>query len=354
MKTKIRQQPFQANRFKTFFIGLFLCVLALTILPGCSLKDKPSVVVYTSVDQVFSEAIFNRFESDTGIKVLAVYDIEASKTTGLVNRIIAEANNPQADVFWNGEFVQTLLLKEKGLLAKYQSPEAEKIPVRYRDKNGYWTAFSARARVLIVNTTLVSEEDYPSSIFDLTKPKWTSRGAAIAYPLFGTTATHAAALYTLMGKEKAKNFFESIKSSGVSIVPGNSVVRDLVASGKVAVGLTDTDDACGAIIKGAPLKMLFPDQRENEMGTLLLPGTVALIRNCRNPETGKKFIDYLLRKEAEKLLLDAGWAYYPFHSMKTTPKCFYDSQIKYMKVTPEMVYDHFNEAMNDLRKIFIQ
>jgi len=58
------------------------------------------VVVYTSVDQVYSEPVIRAFEKRTGILVLPVYDVEASKTTGLVNRLIAERGRPQADVFW--------------------------------------------------------------------------------------------------------------------------------------------------------------------------------------------------------------------------------------------------------------
>ena len=59
------------------------------------------VVIYTSVDQVFSEPILNGFEKAKGIKVKAVYDVEASKTAGLVNRLIAEKDRPKCDVFWN-------------------------------------------------------------------------------------------------------------------------------------------------------------------------------------------------------------------------------------------------------------
>ena len=90
------------------------------ILTACSQKEK-TVIVYTSVDRNYSEQVFKDFENKTGIKVKAVYDTEASKTTGMVNRLIAEKENPVADVFWNGEFAQTILLKEKGILARHTS-----------------------------------------------------------------------------------------------------------------------------------------------------------------------------------------------------------------------------------------
>ena len=130
-------------------------------------NDQREVVIYTSVDQVYSEPVLEKFEDETGIKVKAVYDVEAAKTTGLVNRLIAEKGNPLADVWWNGEIAQTILLKEEGVLTPYSSTEADGIPSAYIDTEGYWTGFGGRARVLLVNTELVVPEEYPESIFDL-------------------------------------------------------------------------------------------------------------------------------------------------------------------------------------------
>ena len=61
-------------------------------------NETQSVVVYVSHDEVFSEPILRDFEKETGIRVRAVYDTEETKSTGAMNRLIAEKNNPQADV----------------------------------------------------------------------------------------------------------------------------------------------------------------------------------------------------------------------------------------------------------------
>jgi iron(III) transport system substrate-binding protein len=76
-------------------------------------KNTNTVVVYTSVDQLFSEPILHDFEAETGIKIKAVYDTEETKSTGVLNRLIAEKNNPQCDVFWSGDPVRTIVLKSK-------------------------------------------------------------------------------------------------------------------------------------------------------------------------------------------------------------------------------------------------
>ncbi len=91
--------------------------LVVPLLLVCACGDKGAtreVVIYTTVDQVYSEPILKAYEEKTGIRVKAVYDVEAAKTTGLVTRLEAEKARPQADVFWNGEFAQTMGLGKRG------------------------------------------------------------------------------------------------------------------------------------------------------------------------------------------------------------------------------------------------
>jgi len=92
-----------------------LLLPTLVLIAACSLPGagQPSVVIYTSVDQVFSEPTLEEFEAQTGIRVLPVYDVEAAKTTGLVTRLIAEKGRPQADVFWSGEIAQAIASRRR-------------------------------------------------------------------------------------------------------------------------------------------------------------------------------------------------------------------------------------------------
>jgi len=272
-------------------------LMALVLFCGCSADSRPVVVVYTALDEMFSRPILDTFEERTGIEVRAVYDTEAAKTTGLVTRLIGERNRPRADVFWNNEVAQTIVLKNKGVLAPYRSPAAEPIPPKFKDDEAYWTGFAARGRVIIYNTELTNAP--PTSIHDFTKPEWSGK-VAIALPLFGTTATHAAALFAHWGDEEAKTFFEKLTANNVAILPGNATVRDRVAQGDFVAGLTDTDDANGGIEDGYPVKWLWPDQ--DGLGTLIIPNTVCLVAQSPNPVGGKKLIDYLLSPEVEARL----------------------------------------------------
>lgn len=332
---------------------LFLAFLTLA-LTSCSLvqRGQPSVVVYTSVDQNFAEPILREFEAETGIQVLPVYDVEAAKTTGLVNRLIAEKDNPQADVFWSGEFAQTILLQDEGVLTPYHSPKADDIPATFVDPAYYWIGFAGRARVLIVNTDLVPADRIPQSIDDLLE--WPGEQVGIAYPMFGTTATHAAALYAAVGPEDALAYFQELRDHGVRVVDGNSVVRDMVADGQLAFGLTDTDDACGAVERGAPVTIVFPDQGEDEGGTLVIPNTVGLIDGAPHAEQGKALIDYLVSVETEARLVETGWSHVPLRPVGVEIGCLDATNVRPMDVSLDEVYRQLARSQDEMNAMFVR
>lgn len=331
---------------KLFSLALVLCLfLSLPVFAG-------EVIVYTSHDQLYSEPVLQAFEKETNIEVKAVYDIEATKTTGIVNRLIAEQNRPRCDVFWNNEHSRTIVLKQKGLLEPYQSPLAQNIPPQFKDPEGYWTGFGARARIIIYNKNLVKPNNIPTSIFDFTQPAWKGQ-FTIANPLFGTTATHAAALFSLLGDEKAKAYFSSIKSNGVIISEGNSVVKDQVANGEIKAGLTDTDDANIAVLNNKPIGIIYPDQ--DGIGTLLIPNTVCLIKNSPNPENGKKLIDYLLSPEVESRLAFSESVQIPVReSVKKSASTKGLDEIKSMNVAYQEIADRTEDVAAFLQNQFLK
>lgn len=310
--------------------------------------------MYASVDRHYAEPVLQRFQDSTGITVRAVYDIEANKTTGLVNRLIAEKRRPQADVFWNGEFVQTLLLHERGVLAPYRSPNAGDIPSGFKDPNGHWTAFGGRARVFVVNTERLSPQSYPSSLFDLLDESRDASRLAIALPLFGTTATHAAALYARLGPDAGREFFEAVKRRGVRVLDGNARVRDEVVAGHLDAGLTDTDDACSAVAKGGKVAIVVPDQGPDGMGTLIVPNTVALVAGAPNAEAGRRLVDYLLSREVASGLAERGWFHAPLRDLGTQAECPLPERIETFRVALPLVFAQLERAKRELRELFLQ
>jgi iron(III) transport system substrate-binding protein len=295
--------------------SVVLIWLILTTLTGCQ-RSSPEVVVYTSEDQIFSEPVLKEFEKANGITVRAVYDTEETKSTGVALRIVAEREHPQADVFWANEPLRPVMLQQQELLAPYRSPNTDGIPARYRDAEGYWTGFAARARVILYNTNLVRPEEAPSSVRDLADPRWRGR-AGLANPLFGTTTAHVAALFALWGDQNAKSFLDSARGNAIRIVTSNGEAKDLVASGELAWAFTDTDDASEALEQHKPVAVVYPDQAG--VGTLVMPNAVALVQGAPHPEAAKKLIDYLLSRRVEEQLAKSTAAQMPLHAHVAVP-----------------------------------
>jgi iron(III) transport system substrate-binding protein len=287
-------------------------VTLASVVGACNRKPPDEVVVYTALDRQFSEPILSRFARQTGIQVRAVYDTESTKTIGLVNRIRAEAQRPRCDVFWNNEILNTIRLKSEGLLQPCHPAEAANYPEQYRDPNGHWFGFAARARVLLVNTTLTEFGDQPASIRDLADPRWQGR-AGMAKPLFGTTATHIACLFAALGESETRPLLDAFRLNAVQIVGGNKTCAEMVGRGQLAFGLTDTDDAIEEVDAGHPVRIVFPDAKQGQMGTLLLPNTLALVNGCPHPEAGAQLIDYLLSAGVEQALATGPSGQIPLH-----------------------------------------
>ncbi len=296
-------------------LASFICLVAALLtglvptLTGCGGDAGGDwVVVYTALDQIYSEPILEGFERETGIEARAVYDTEAAKTTGLVARLLAERERPRCDVFWNNEIIQTLRLKNEGLIEPYRSPGAEAVPAGYKDPEGHWTGFAARARVLVFNTEELRRDQVPNTILDLLDPRWRGR-VGMGYPLFGTTATHGAVLYAGWGEERAREFFAGLAANEVQIMEGNATVCRAVADGELPLGLTDTDDVNLQRSQGRPVDWVLLDHEGR--GALLIPNTLALIKGAPNAEAGRRLIDYLLTPEVETRLAGSPSAQIP-------------------------------------------
>jgi iron(III) transport system substrate-binding protein len=282
--------------------------LAILLLSGCSKSTAPRVVVYSAQDQPFAEGIFADFTKQTNIAVAAKYDTEATKSVGLATELGLEAKHPRCDVHWNNEILGTIRLQREGIYEQYASPSAEPYPDWAKATDHTWTAFASRARVIVVNTKKVPEADRPKSLFDLADPKWKGQ-VAMAKPLFGTTATQAAAIFDVLGPEAAADYYRKLKANDVRIVAGNKHVAEGVGRGDFALGVTDTDDALEEIEAGRPLAMIFPDRDGNpanaHFGTLFIPNTVAIVKNGPNPAAARKLVDFLLSAKIEKRLAES-------------------------------------------------
>jgi iron(III) transport system substrate-binding protein len=315
------------------FTAAILVLAASGLITGCLSGSPSEVVVYTALDREFSEPVLQDFTKASGISVLPKYDDESTKTVGLTSLIIQEAGRPRCDVFWNNEILNTLRLEQKGLLEAYRSPAAAAYPEMYRSSSGTWHGFAGRARILIVNTKLVKEDERPKSIYDLADPKWKGK-IGIARPIAGTTATHVACLFAALGEEKAKQLFQSLRANEIQIMGGNKQVAEAVAAGnQIVFGLTDTDDAIVEVERASPVTIVYPDREPDQLGTLFIPNTLCILKGCPHPAAAQKLVDYLLSPAVEGKLARGASAQIPLNpAVAVQPRVETPKTVKAMTV----------------------
>lgn len=333
---------------------------AALLVAGCERDGLPpsgsarQVVVYTALDREFSEPILEAFTKRTGIEVLANYDTESTKTVGLANRIRSERTRPRCDVFWNNEILNTLQLKSEGLLAPCHPEEAQNYPEQWRDPEGYWHGFAARARIILVNTDLVKDQDYPKSIRDLADPRFKGR-TGIAKPLFGTTASHIACLFAFMGPEAGTSFLNAVKHNETKVYSGNRGCAAAVADGTAAFALTDTDDAVAELVAGKPVRIVYPDAQNDGMGTLFLPNTLAIVKGGPNPKEAAELVGYLLSPQVEQRLSEGPSAQIPLNlRSKSNDRIQGPSHVKAMRVSFEKAAEQFVAARQVVEEQFLR
>ncbi len=325
---------------------LLICLAAA----GCWSPAEQEVVVYSALDREFSEPVLQRFEDQSGVTVRTVFDVESTKTVGLYNRLLGERVNPQCDVFWNNEILHTLQLQQEGVLQAYSSPAGQAFPADYRDAQGAWHGLAARVRVLLVHRERVGA-DRPTSVQDLADPQWKGR-CGIAKPLFGTTKTHAAVLFARWGNERAADFFQDVAENAV-VLSGNKQVAQAVASGQLAFGLTDTDDAFIEVNNGAPVEVVFPDQSEQQEGALRIPNTLCILRNCPHPEQARRLVDYLLGPEVEAALARGESTQFPLNpAVSQSPRLELPKSVRWMDVDFQAAANAWKKAGPILRDLF--
>ncbi|MBI5774247.1 MAG: extracellular solute-binding protein [Verrucomicrobia bacterium] len=279
-----------------------------------TMRSQRRVILYTSQDKEFAEPILREFEAKTSFKVRAVFDSEAVKTVGLANRLLAERAHPQCDVFWSNEELRTRQLAAMGL---------------FNETNDV-REFGYRSRRIVINTNLVSlatsanalapsppsppfgageragvrgsdtRPSPPRSLLELTNAAWRGK-VALAYPLFGTTASHFLALRAHWGSERWESWCRALAANKPFLVDGNSVVVKLVGRGEAAIGLTDSDDIAAAQREGLPVAAL-PMTPE----TLLIENTAAVLKNAPHPAAAQKLLEFLQSKAVTDRLIKAG------------------------------------------------
>lgn len=264
------------------------------------------VVLYSSVDTEFLTAAIGPFETSRKVRVLLKGDTEATKSTGLAERLRQEhrAGTPRADVFWSSEPFLSMALAAEGVLAPLPRTLIDPWPAARRDPSGRWVGFAERVRVVVYSTKRFTPET-ASSIADVCGRGFGHARPVIARPAFGTTRGHAGALLAFLGQDLFTTWARSLKSNGVQLADGNSSVVRAVAQGESPCGLTDSDDVWSALREGWPVGCVAATMSRGETvaGPLYFPNTVGLVAGGANPSLGAELAAYIASEAVERLLM---------------------------------------------------
>lgn len=299
----------------------FLAAAGVTIggglLASCERKQAGagsgagSLTLYCSADSVYAEPIIAEFARRTGVRVDPVFDTEATKTTGLVNRLLSEKDRPRCDVWWSSEPFGTIRLARAGVLTAYTSAAAEASmaqatpagwPERLRAGDRTWYGFGSRARVIVYNTRAIPSAQPPRTLQDLCDGALKGR-IGIARPQFGTTRGHMAAIVAARGGSALEKWLTAAKANSLRLYDGNASVVRAVGTGEIHAGLTDTDDVFAGQREGWPVELVYEAPGEQAVGTLVLPNTVALVRaGPAGTAAAGALADFLLSTDVQRML----------------------------------------------------
>ncbi len=258
-------------------------------------KKGGTLTVYSGREKELVAPLFKRIEKDAGIKLKVRYGDSAQ----LAQTIIEEGDNSPADVFFSQDAGALGLLQKKNLLAELDETVLEKVPEKFRSKEGKWVGTSGRARVVAYNREKLKESDLPDSILDFTDKKWKGRvGWAPPNASFQSFVT---ALRKTEGEKGAEDWLVGIRENGVQEYPKNTPIRDAIASGEIDVGFINHYYVARAYEEEGddyPVGIYYP--QGGDAGSLINVAGIGILASTKNLETAQELVNYLLSKKSQQ------------------------------------------------------
>lgn len=281
-------------------LALMLAALAVLALGACGGGGEATgggddtVVVYSGREEEIVEPLFETFEQETGIRV----DVRYGDSAELAATIAEEGRNSPADVFFAQDAGSLGAVADEGLLAALPESVLGRVPERFRDPDGRWVGTSGRSRVIAYNTGTVSEDDLPSSVLDLTDPKWKGR-IGIA-PTNASFQAFVSAMRLTLGEDETRAWLEGIKANEPKFYEKNLQILEAISSGEVDIGL----------VNHYYLGLLKKEQPDAPVANLFLPGSdpgalvncagVGILSTAEHADAARRLVEFLLGDEGQR------------------------------------------------------
>jgi len=277
------------------FIALFLFALASSAMPLHAsdldqAKKEGEVVLYTTMVvsdfQVFQKALAKKYP------FLKVNHVRLGAST-LVARAVAEfrAGKHLTDVY--GVTPDSMnYMREQGILAQYNSPEAKFIHKGFMDPKGFWSGINTDVLVTGVNTAQLHLKGPPRNYADYLKPEYKGKMAfhiGTNNPLIGMSE--------LYGEEKALTYMRNFAKQDVIQHNGYTKISQLLAAGEFPlVAFMQVTKLEKIRARGGPVDWLPLDP------SFATVSSVAVSKNAPHPNAARLLVDFYLSEEGQKAL----------------------------------------------------
>ena len=280
------------NNSKKIILSILMVALSFVFV-GCT-KDENVLVVYSSRNQRFVQALLDDFTEETGIRVVAKHDVNALL-------IEEERNNVQADIFISNDLGALGYLHSQGLLEGSEPIGIDSIPEYFRSEDNAYFALSIRARGLIYNKDLISFDEMPKTMEDLMDSKWANvpNGFAITRGGNGGMIGNVSALRYEWGDPKTRQWVSAISDNASGIFQGHGDIRRAVGRGEHAFGLVNNYYFHQQLLEPTHnnVGFIYLDQGEGQMGAITNAAGVGLVKGAPNADNAAIFLEWILRPE---------------------------------------------------------
>ncbi len=272
---------------------LALTFLALLMAAGCGKAGK-EITVYTALEDDQIPRYLESFRAaHPDIQLNIVRD-----STGIITaRLLAEADNPKADVIWGLAATSLLLCQEKGFLEPYAPKGVERVLPKFRDRNDppRWVGIDAYMTGIVVNTVEVKKKSLPvpKSYADLLDPAYRESMTMPNPASSGTGFLTVSALIQLMGEEKAWDYMTKLDRNMAMYTHSGSKPAKLAGAGEYPIGISFGYRGIIQKQKGQPVITIFPEEGS---GWDLEANALVKKKNIRNE--AKIFLDWAISDPA--------------------------------------------------------
>lgn len=285
-------------------LGLFfVCGLISVVFLVGAAAAKERVIIYTSLE---NEEVVEYLK--LAKKELPDLDIQAIRlSTGeLGARMLAEKDNPQADLVWGWAVTNMSEFIPKGMLVPYKPKGWDMIPANFKDPKGYWTAIDLYAAALIPNTKVLEQKNLPmpKGWNDLLNPVYKDMLIMPNPASSGTGFLQVASLLVMLDPDyknkpveenKAWDFLKKLDKNMGQYIKSGSKPAKLTAAGEYAIGASFAFVYSSLKKKGFPVALVMPEE-----GAGFELEANALLKGAKHEAAAKKFLDWALSESAMK------------------------------------------------------